>query len=221
VDIPSTAVQLLAALLLVLPGVVYQVARSRLRGPNPDDASATNRVLRALGFSAGLNAAYLLLLGPELLGLARDPAGQLGWEGLSANARSVGWLALLLLIIIPIFAAGLGTLMTVFGPRLRTFSWLTWVPRISYNPTPRAWDYAFRNAPACYVRLLMTDSSWLGGWYGSKSFVSSYPEPREIFIEKAWSMTTDGAFESEQPQTIGMFVRCDDVRSIEFVASEE
>ena len=95
---------------------------------------------------------------------------------------------------------------------------MRWVPRISYNPTPRAWDHAFKEAPECYVRLLMTDGSWLGGLYGAKSFVSSYPEPREIFIQEAWSMKPDGAFDMKQPQTIGMYVRCDDVRSIEFVS---
>lgn len=217
-DIPSTAVQLLTALLLVLPGAVYQVARSRLRGPNPDDASATNRILRALGFSAALDALYLLLIGPSLFSLLRDDKGVLDWNTAVSNARTLGWLALLLLIVVPIAAAGLGTLATIYGPRWRGRTWLRWVPRISYNPTPRAWDHAFKEAPECYVRLLMTDGSWLGGLYGAKSFVSSYPEPREIFIQEAWSMKPDGAFDMKQPQTIGMYVRCDDVRSIEFVS---
>ena len=219
-NIPSTAVQLLIALLLVLPGAVYQVARSRLRGPTPDDASATNRILRALGFSAGLDAAYLVLFGPHLLDLIRDGAGKVSFTVAAGHARPLGWLALLLLIIIPVLAAGLGTVGTLWGPRVRTWPGIRRLPRITYNPTPRAWDHAFKEAPECYVRLLMTDGSWLGGWCGQKSFVSSYPEPREIFVEKAWSMKADGAFDTEQPRSIGMYVRCDDVRSIEFVSSQ-
>ena len=60
--------------------------------------------------------------------------------------------------------------------------------------------------------------SWLGGLYGADSFVSSYPEAREIFIQEAWSIMPDGSFNGKQRQTIGMYVRCEDVRSIEFMS---
>jgi len=54
-------------------------------------------------------------------------------------------------------------------------------------------------------------------WYGEDSFVSSYPEPREIFIQSAHLMTEDGTIGAELPGSNGLYVRCDDVRAVEFV----
>lgn len=71
-DIPSSVGQLAIAPFLVTPGVVYQVTRSRLRGPTPDDASATNPILRALAFSAVLNGIYAIVAGPDLYRLVSD-----------------------------------------------------------------------------------------------------------------------------------------------------
>jgi hypothetical protein len=112
--------------------------------------------------------------------------------------------------------------------------WCSWVPaalagaddwrlrkglslRLAYDPTPRAWDYAFREIEPTYVRVLTTDGTWLGGWFGENSFVSSYPEPREMFIQTAHLMDADGSFGAEQVGTNGMYVRCDDIRAVEFV----
>lgn len=208
--VPGSGQQLVIFLLFVLPGFVYQAARSRLRGPVPDDASATNRVLRALGVSAGLASLYAIAVGPYLLHLARvQPVpGRTGdGAGLLANPRQTGALALVLVFAIPTLLAA--------ADYWRLRRGLTF--RLAYDPTPRAWDFAFRDIEPTYVRILTTDGTWLGGWYGEDSFVSSYPEPREIFIQTAHLMTEDGTIGAELPGSNGLYVRCDDVRAVEFV----
>lgn len=218
-DIPSTASQLIIALLLVTPGAIYQITRSRLRGPTPDDASATNRILRALGFSAGLNAIYAIVGGPQLYGLiSDDETRQLSWTGALSNLRSIGWLALLLYVAVPALLAGAGALATKYLPRVRQQLKL---PRLSYDPTPRAWDAAFaRQTEPCYVRVLTTDGRWVGGYFSGNGFVSSYPEPADMFVDEAWLMSDDGEFLRAQPNSRGMYVRCDDIRTIEFIDSQ-
>lgn len=206
--IPNTGVGLLIAVLFVMPGSVYQFVRSRLRGPAPDDASATNRVLRALAVSAFLVTIYAATAGPHLLSLLLRAHAQftLG-DQLLEHGRELALWALILLFLIPAVLAALDFL------RLR----LGWTLRLTYDPTPRAWDYAFRDIDPTYVRLLTTEGVWLGGWYGPNSFVSSYPEPREIYIEVAHLMNDDGSFGDEQNGSGGLYVRCDDIRSVEFV----
>ena len=213
--VPSTVGQLMIALLLVLPGTVYQVARARFRGPTPDDSSATNRILRALAFSAGLDAIYVLLVGRYLVGLVSDSAGDVSAAALRDQLWVVGLWALFLLVIVPAALAGVSAALVRWMPRIRN-KW-SWIPRLSYDPTPRSWDFAFSGIEPCYVRVQLTDGAWLGGWYGSGSFASSYPEPRELFIEKAYKMNADGAFDGELAGNRGIYVRCEEIRSVEFL----
>ncbi len=211
--VPSTSVGLLITVLFVVPGSVYQFVRSRLRGPAPDDASATNRVLRALAVSAFLATVYAAAAGPHLVRLARDASEQATvYEQLLAHGRELALWALGLLFLVPAALAVLDFARVKYG----------WTLRLTYDPTPRAWDYAFREIEPTYVRVLTPDGVWLGGWYGPNSFVSSYPEPREIYIEVAHQMNADGSFGAEQPGSGGLYVRCDDARAVEFVdASSE
>ena len=72
--IPSTIQQLVVLVVAVLPGVIYQVTRTRLAGPSPHNSDASARVLRAIGASAIFDVVYLVLLGPWLLQTIRAAA---------------------------------------------------------------------------------------------------------------------------------------------------
>lgn len=217
-NVPATLTQLLIALVLLLPGSVYQVARSRFRGPTPDDASATNRVLRALGFSAGLDALYLIVFGGHISKLFVNPAGQMSGPTAIAHSRALGTWAFALIIVVPTLVALAELGLVLFVPYLRNKPVGSWIPRLSYEATPRAWDFTFRNAEDCFIRLLMPDGRYLGGQFGPASFASGFPEPREIYIAKAWKMGSDGEFLNELAGTLGLYVRCDDVRAVELLA---
>jgi hypothetical protein len=208
VSIPGTGAQLLIALLFVVPGAVYQAARSRLRGPSPADADATGRILRAIAVSAALNAVYLTLLGRRVIDLIVAIAGGNpgSWAG---QARQAGLVALLLLFVVPAMLA----LLDYWRTR-----W-TWLPRpLTYDPTPRAWDYAFTDRSPCFVRVLTHDQQWIGGYWGTGSFATSYPQDPELYLEQAWLLGPDGQFQAKQDSTEGLFVRCADVRALEFLA---
>ncbi len=69
--------------------------------------------------------------------------------------------------------------------------------------------------------ILTTDGRWIGGFFGKGSFVSSYPEPREMFVEGAWRMDDDGKFVAAQPNSVGLYLRCDDIRSVEFISPQD
>jgi len=209
VDIPATAVQFFVLMLFVVPGSVYQAVRQRLRGPAPDDLNFSNKLFRALGVSAALMAVYFALAGPSLIRLT-VATGQdsPSWRGLEQHATRAGWLAIGLLLVVPALLA-----LVDFFRASRTFS----LRNLTYDPTPRAWDYTFRDTEPCYVRVLTTDGTWLGGWFGAESFISSFPEPREMFIEKAHVMEPDGTIGAELAWSAGLYIRCDDIRSVELL----
>ncbi len=209
--VPGTGFQLVMLLLFVLPGSVYQFVRSRLRGPHPDDSSAMNRVLRALAVSAGLVTIYAIAAGGTVLELIAD-VQQGDAASARASVRPLAVWAFALLFVVPAALAVLAYVLT----RLPRPGWLSPF-RLTYDPTPRAWDFAFNDIDPKYVRILTADGRYLGGWYGKDSFVSSYPEPREIFLESANLMQSDGSFGPEVDGSAGLYVRCEDVSLIEFI----
>jgi len=193
----------------VVPGSVYQAVRQRLRGPAPDDLNFSTKLFRAIGVSTALMAVYLAVAGGWLFTLVEAGHGDApSWHGLQQHAVVVGWTALLLLLVVPALLGGLDYLRATRSLSLRG---------IGYDPVPRAWDLAFRDLEPCFVRVLTTDDRWLGGWYGSRSHVSNYPEPRELFLELAYQVEPDGTLGTAQPCSAGIYIRCDDIRAVEFV----
>jgi hypothetical protein len=208
-EIPGSAGQLLIALLFIVPGSVYQAVRQRLRGPAPDDLNFSTKLFRAIGVSTALIALYLAVAGNRLLALVVTRRGDApSWGGVERHARTIGWLVLLLLLVIPALLGVLDYLRAARSLSLR---------RLGSDPVPRAWDFAFKGTRSCFVRILTTDGLWLGGWLGQRSFVSNFPEPREVFIEVAHEMEPDGRIGKRQTGSAGMYVRCDDIRAVEFV----
>lgn len=201
--------------LFVLPGFVYRGLRSRLRGPHPDDREATVRVLRALGVSVALGLVYSLALGPSIAVRARVP------QSILDSPRSSAALALLLLFGLPALLALAGHVVYLRSiaviDRLRDVRWNHL--RI-YDNTPTAWDVAFRGREEQFVRVLTADNKWLGGLADENAFATAYPEGRELYLSVAYKMLDDGTFSDEVVNSTGMWIRCDDVQLVQFVAPE-
>jgi len=191
-EIPGSSAQLLILLLFVVPGSVYQAVRQRLGGPAPDDLNFSTKLFRAIGISTALMALYLAVAGRQLLRLVETRSGEApSWNGLKQHVRILGWMALLLLLVVPAMLGILDYLRASRSFNLR---------KIAYDPVPRAWDFAFKDLKPCFVRVLTTDGLWLGGWFGEASYVSGFPEPREIFIEIAHELDSDGQIGRPQEQ---------------------
>ena len=201
---PSTVLQLGLLVLVVLPGITYQFLRERWRGPVPGERDLGERVLRAVTASVVLDAVYAIVAGPALVRLARG-GGPDAWDGLGQRPRLVGLVALVLFVAVPAaLAAGAS-----WWQRRRL--------RASYRVTPTAWDHVFRDRGSCFVRARLKDGSWVGGWYGSRSYATSYPQPAELFLESAWRMNPDGSFDRRIGQTGGLLVRAADTDVLELL----
>ncbi|OLF10161.1 hypothetical protein BLA60_17090 [Actinophytocola xinjiangensis] len=202
---PSTVLQLGMLALVVLPGITYQFLRERWRGPVPGERDLGERVLRSIAASILLDTLYLVVAGPALVRLARE-IGARGWDGITDQARLVGLLGLLLFIVVPAGAAGGVTWWQRRGRRAAR-----------YRGTPTAWDSMFRDSGSCFVRVRLRDGAWAGGWYGTRSFATSYPQPAEIYLQTAWIMDRDGRFVRPIAHSGGLHVRASDVDVLELV----
>jgi len=206
---PSTVLQVALLALFVLPGITYQFLRERWRGPVPGERDLSERVLRSIAASILLNLLYLIVAGPALVRLARR-IGTQGWQGLTEDARQAGLLGLLLFVVVPAAAAG----------------GVTWWQRrklrsARYRSTPTAWDRMFENRGSCFVRVRLKDGAWAGGWYGSRSYASSYPQPPEVFLQSAWVMDPDGRFVRPIARSAGLHVRGADIDLLELLLPDE
>lgn len=209
---PADVQQLLILILFIVPGVVFQATRSRLRGPTPDDLDASGRVLRALGTSAFLAVVYVLILGNRLTARATGTS-----QGFGGSPRDeAGWAALLIFVIPVLLALGQHAVVV----RARGYAWSAlWKNFLRYDVVPTAWDKASVDRPPCYVRILTGDGRWVGGLAGPQSFISAYPEGRDIFLDEAWELGSDGAFIKPVNGTLGMWVRCDDARVVQMLTT--
>lgn len=204
---PATVVQLALLVLLVLPGVTYQFVRERRRGPVPGERDLGERVLRAIVASIVLDALYAVVAGPALVRLAQGTGG--GWDGFVERPRVVGSVAVVLFLVVPAAAA---LAVSLVDRRRRNARFLR---------TPSAWDHAFRDREPCFVRVRLKDGNWAGGWYGDRSYASSYPHPAELYLESARVMGTDGSFGARVHGTAGLRLRAEDFDVLEFVEAGE
>jgi hypothetical protein len=203
--VPETVQQLTILLVLVLPGVVYQSVRERLRGVLPAEREPQNRLIRAIAVSALLDGLYLLVAGPRLVSLITGGPGSSPLGGLSKDPRAAGLVALLLIVLVPAVVA---------------WAEATWTARrlkARYDPAPTAWDALFRDREACFVRIRTKSGLWIGGWLGTRSAVSAYPEDQDIYLQTQYQMRPDGSFVAPVSGSAGVYVRGVDIEVIEIL----
>lgn len=64
------------------------------------------------------------------------------------------------------------------------------------HPIPKAWDYFFSRTDPCFIIIHLKNGDLIGGYFGPKSFASSYPAEEDIFIERVWVINEQAEFQS-------------------------
>ncbi|WP_086851866.1 DUF6338 family protein [Amycolatopsis kentuckyensis] len=202
--IPGTVQQLTILLVLVLPGVFYQAVRERLSGIRAAENEPQNRLVRAIAAGALLDAVYAVALGPWLGQLLGSAAGT-PFGGVAQHPRLAGLTGLLLVVVVPSIVAW------------AEGWWVRRRARARYEPTPTAWDALFHDSGSCFVRMRLKSGLWVGGWLGSRSAVSAYPQPGDIYLQTQYRMAPDGTFVSRMPGSAGVYVKAADIEVLELL----
>ena len=83
------------------------------------------------------------------------------------------------------------------------------------HPIPTAWDYYFSRTEPVWILVTMKDSSQVGGFFGERSFASSDPNERDLYIQEVLKINQDGPWQ-RIPDNNGILVRGDEIKHIEF-----
>jgi hypothetical protein len=204
-DLGQPATQIAAAILFLVPGLNATWFLERLRGPSR--LKGTERLLRALSLSLLIYAGaspWLVAVGRRVLDLR--PVSP--WE-LILGGFVVLFIAPLLLALV---AALLG-----MSSRAK---WLLGLVA-TIDPTPRAWDYAFKGERPFFVRIKLRDGERVGGVFGEDSFATAYPEPQDVFLEEVWRLRQDGSFLEPLEGTAGLLVPGTSIELVEFLVGQE
>jgi Family of unknown function (DUF6338) len=84
------------------------------------------------------------------------------------------------------------------------------------HPSPKAWDYFFGKGAACWVVITLKSGRVIGGYYGTESFASSFPNEEDLYLELLCDMTPDGRLNGIAPLTLGAIIRMEEVELLEF-----
>jgi Family of unknown function (DUF6338) len=89
---------------------------------------------------------------------------------------------------------------------------------VMLNPEPSPWDFLFSDKKRCYGILFhLKSGSKIGGIYGSESYVSTFPHPKEIYVQSVCNIDENGKLLSIREKSAGMFISMDEVSLIELV----
>lgn len=89
------------------------------------------------------------------------------------------------------------------------------------HPTPKAWDYFFRDGQPCFVVATLKGGRVFAGWYGSNSFASSFPATEDLYLEKLCKLSSQGKMEGIAEFSAGGIVRMENVETLEFFESSK
>ena len=81
---------------------------------------------------------------------------------------------------------------------------------------PNSWDYAFASSEETWVIVTLIDDSMIYGKYSTKSFASSDPEERDLFIEKTYIPNEKGDWIAAEKND-GIYIHKDQIKTIEFL----
>ncbi|MDL9978715.1 DUF6338 family protein [Microbacterium sp. ASV49] len=209
VGIPEGSLAIAAFIVLALPGFIYAGVGRWARGESATDRDVGLTIARGAVFSVALTAVYLLLLGGWLFS-GVGPGADADAVAI-ANPRLLGLTVLVFYVAVPTVVSIVmhrRRIDWVFpnwaedarGDVKRGFGWVR-LPQSKhgYNSVPSAWDHASEQNHQAWVKVKRSNGEWVGGWFTKGSFVTTYPEPRSIYIAHQFRMTNDGNFDGEGP----------------------
>jgi len=132
---------------------------------------------------------------------------------LQSNIFLLILLTLLTAFILPAFLGW-------FASYLLQTHWLRRFAKFSVHPMPTAWDYIFSRGKPYWIIFHLKTGERVGGYYGGKSFASSYPDTQEIYIEELWRLDGNGILDEEVTSTEGGFIKVEDCKFIEFLKGD-
>lgn len=101
---------------------------------------------------------------------------------------------------------------------LLKWQWLTSKIQLPY---PTAWDFFFDRREPVFVLVQLKNGSMLGGYYGFRSYATSFPTEGDIYLETVYEVDKAGTFKEPIGDSHGAIIRKDQYELIEFFKPQE
>ncbi|WP_127817671.1 DUF6338 family protein [Microbacterium sp. CPCC 204701] len=228
-NIPESLPQIAAFVLMLVPGLTWAVVKTWLVGIRDPDYGTGARILDALFISAVFLVIYsvaglLIFVGDYSLEVARGVV-DLAYKEWPSWAISLAVLALL--VVVPGVASYFVNRRTVkyeLKKRKKDGSVETKTKKRLVNRPesfPTGWDMAaYEGITVRWVRVRLEKGVYFGGLFGNRSYVSTYPHGRDIFIEEQWELDDKGRFLREVERSLGVWLAIPDTAVVEWIDGE-
>lgn len=131
------------------------------------------------------------------------------------------WLAAFcLFLIVFVSPLGIGLILGRLSRSAKFASFLEKMKLDVMHAIPNSWDYTFGRKQESWILVTLTDGGTISGWFGTKSFASSEPTERDLYIEQVWDNDEEGGWQ-KRPRTGGILILSSQIRYIEFLVMEE
>jgi Family of unknown function (DUF6338) len=82
---------------------------------------------------------------------------------------------------------------------------------------PAAWDWRFSTTPrgGMFLMVTLTSDERIAGFFGIRSFASSEPGERDLYLEEEYTVSDDGSWESRSDK-VGVLIPGKEIRYVEF-----
>jgi hypothetical protein len=222
-SLPDSVPQIVLFVLFVLPGITFTTVRVALVGTKAADFSVPARIFEALFVSVIFDAVYLFIFGDWISHQIRENRNPV-----TDAPQPVAVLALLMLVVVPALVALLIYLrirrvpltdQNGRAPLNRRGKQKHGFRRTSnYRSTPTAWDFkAFTLKTGSFVRVRTESGVYFGGWFSTRSYLSTYPHGRDIYIESQWKIDANGDFQGKMVGTNGVWISLTDKSVVEWI----
>lgn len=98
---------------------------------------------------------------------------------------------------------------------LRLFIRNTEIVRNLQLPYPSAWDYYFDEREPAFVLIHLENGNLIGGYFGSNSYATSFPNQGDLYLEAVYEVAEDGTFDEPIEDTDGMIITSDEYHYVE------
>lgn len=209
-SLPTDGLSLLWYALLVVPGAVFIGVRTLFQGVRDSDRSVSSKVFAAFLASVFFDLVYLALLS----WLVPYRSARL-YREIERALPEAALLALVLAFVVP---ALVGWLLFGVGWFAKVCGWLrSTFTNSRRRGTPTAWDLATFEAPGEFVRVRIGPGQWVGGLWSERGYFSSYPEPRDLYIEQQYHVDSEGGFGEPVDGSAGFWIHVKDEYIVEWV----
>jgi hypothetical protein len=139
----------------------------------------------------------------------------------SASSWEVATWSLVVLVVLPVLAgAAAAAAVRLRRPRwlATTFDFMGLAPQVT---TPDAWQWHFGQRRPHFVRVHLKDRRVVLGYLGSRSFSSSDPSRRDLYLERQYTPAEGKVYGPAVPASEGVWISGDEITYIEFHSGEK